>query len=488
MWRGSPSAVQGADACGLPKTWLGLSAYREVVARYPTSRLLLSGHRFLMRRLERAVVLGDASADGDPIRQQSVSLTAGVLLAVLALAGCALSGWLRPPPGLGDGLVLMDRVSGALYVRVGDAVHPVPNQTSARLITGLTDDPRPVAAVDLATAKRGPLLGIPGAPGAIGSPLSTQESIWTVCDGAVTTVIAGPVPDPATSELAADQAVLVSSRSHRTYLLYGGSRAVVDLTDSAVVRALHLEGRTPRPVSPALLSIIPELSPITAPVVPGLGSPGPQALPGFVVGDVIRIEGATATEYFVVLAGGVQRIGAVAADLIRFAAARPGAEITSVAPSVIAAVPTLGVLPVADFPDRIGAPLSADAPVLCASWAHGTVTTWAGTGLPRSDRQSPIALAQGDGGGPAVDAVSIPPARSVYVTAAGAGPGSLVTDTGVRYPVGDVDAARVLGLPDRAEPAPWPLLMLLPTGPELTRDAALFARDVLVADAPGASR
>jgi type VII secretion protein EccB len=461
------------------------------VAGYPTARLLLSGHRFLRRRLERAVVLGDAAADGDPIRQQSVSLTLGVALAVFTMGGCAMFGWLRPTPGLGDSLILMDRASGALYVRVGDAVHPVPNLASARLITGASEDPRQVATADLASAKRGPLLGIPGAPGVIGPALSPQESSWTVCDGAAaTTVIVGPAANAeATRGLARDRPVLVSSRSNSTYLLYDGSRAVVDLTDSATVRALHLEGRTPRPVSPGLLSIIPELPPITAPGIPGFGSPGPQSLSGFMVGDVIRIERASTTEYFVVLEGGVQRIGAVAADLIRFAAARPGAEITPVAPAAIADIPVLGALPVAEFPDQIDAPLADDVSVLCSSWAKGKVTIAAGAGLPLSNRQVPIPLAQADGEGPAVDAVFVPPGRSAYVASTGtaAATGQLVTDTGVRYPIADTDAAHTLGLPDHPEPGPWPLLMMLPEGPEISRAAALLARDVLAAP-PRASR
>jgi type VII secretion protein EccB len=437
-------------------------------------------------------VLGDAAADWDLIRQQSVSLTIGVLLAVLAMAGCALFGWLRPPPGLGDSLILMDRASGALYVRVGDTVHPVPNLASARLITGASDNPRQVATADLATAKRGPLLGIPGAPGVIGPALSAQESSWTVCDeAAATTVIAGSVADAeAARGLAPERPVLVSSRSNSTYLLYDGSRAVVDLTDSATVRALHLEGRTPRRVSPGLLSIIPELPPITAPAVPGFGSPGPQTLSGFMVGDVIRVERASATEYFVVLEGSVQRIGAVAADLIRFTAARPGAEITPVAPSAIAGIPILGVLPVGEFPDRIDAPLADDIPVLCSSWAAGKVTIRAGTGLPLTDRQVPLALAQADADGPAIDAVLVPPGRSAYVasTGTGAATGQLVTDTGVRYPIADTDAAHVLGLPGHPEPGPWPLLAMLPEGPEMSRAAALLARDVLAAPPSRASR
>ena len=459
------------------------------MARYPNSRLQLSGHRFLLRRLERAVLLGDA-ADDDPVRRQPLSLAVGALVAVLVMAGCALLGWLRPPAGLGDGLILMDRVSGALYVRVDGTVHPVLNLASARLIAGVSDDPRPVAATDLANAKRGPLLGIPGAPGPIGAALSAQESAWTVCDDAVTTVIAGPVvTDGAVPGLAPDEAVLVSSVSGTTYLLYDGRRAVVDPTDPVTVRALHLEDRIPRPASPALLSVIPEAPVITAPDIPDAGSPGPQSLSGFMVGDVVRVERADGTEYFVILAGGVQRIGAVAADLIKFASARPDTDITAVAPTAISDVPILGALPVAEFPDRIGPPLTGDVAVLCASWAAGRVAIRAGAGSPIGEGHVPVVLAQADGGGPAVDAVFMPPGRSAYVGVRDTDvTGSLVADTGVRYPVADGDTARILGLADGPVPAPWQLVAMLPSGPELRRAAALVARDVVTVEAPRASR
>jgi type VII secretion protein EccB len=461
------------------------------VARYPISRLQVSGHRFLARRLERAVLHGDTASAADSVRGQSVSLGAGALLAVLLVVGCAVLGWLRPQPGLGDAAIVLDRVSGALYVRVDDILHPVLNLTSARLIAQAADDPRQVAGADLATAKRGPLLGIPGAPGSIDAALSAAEAGWTACDGAVTTVIAGPL-DPAgvVSPLTAGEPVLVSSRSGTTYLLYDGRRAVVDLTDAVTVRALHLDGVAPRPVSQAVLSIIPEAPPIAAPVIPAFGGHGPQALPGFLVGDVVRVQRATETgsgsDYFVVLAGGVQRVGLVAAELIQFATARAGTETTAVAPSAIRQVPTVAVLPVSEFPDRIDAPVGNDVPVLCASWAAGAVSVSTGGGLPLGDHQVPVTLAQSDGDGPAVDAVFIPPGRSGYVRPAGsAAPvGSVVADTGVRFAVGDADDARVLGLPERPEPAPWSLLVLLPSGPELRRAAALVARDGVALSPP----
>jgi hypothetical protein len=88
-------------------------------------------------------------------------------------------------------------------------------------------------------------------------------------------------------------------------------------------------------------------------------------------------------------------------------------------------------------------------------------------------------LAQADGDGPALDAVYVPAGRSAYVRAGdSAGTRYLITDTGVRFAVHDDDSARDLGLTD-AVPAPWPLLTLLPAGPELSRRNASIARDAV---------
>ena len=130
----------------------------------------------------------------DPLRAQSLSFIAGCVLAVVAVAVCAILAFLRPAGELG-GPIVMSRESGALYVRVGDTLHPVLNLASARLVAGTAAKPEIVSEAEIDKAKRGPSLGIPGAPAVIAKPLTGDESAWTVCDtttGATetTTVIA----------------------------------------------------------------------------------------------------------------------------------------------------------------------------------------------------------------------------------------------------------------------------------------------------------
>lgn len=449
-----------------------------------TTRLQISGYRFLLRRMEHALVRGDVRMLDDPIRAQSLSLIAGCVLAVIAVAGCAILAFVRPQGALGNAPIVMTRQSGALYVRIGDTMHPVLNLASARLIAGNPANPEVVGDVAITRAKRGPLVGIPGAPATVDPPLVGDDSGWTVCDDeATTTVIAGPVQsrtDPGLSVLVTPQ----SESAATTYLLYGGWRARVDLRDHTVVRALRLDGVTPRPVSRALLDAIPEAPQISAPPIPRAGSPGPPSLHRFTVGAVVRVIRAQAKEYYVVLAGGVQRIGEVTADLIRFRDSQRGREIITVEPDVIGAVPMVDELPVTTFPERVD--VAADVVVCSQWWAAGATSNTAlllADSLPLGGGV-PVNLVQADGTGPNVDGVVIPPGRSAFVRAVGingdggrAGARYLINDSGIVFGIHDEDAAKRLGLSGVPVPAPWPVLARLPRGPELSVQAASVVRD-----------
>ncbi len=153
---------------------------------------------------------------------------------------------------------------------------------------------------------------------------------------------------------------------------------------------------------------------------------------------------------------------------------------------LLGVLPAVDTLPVATFPDHGGA--DSDA-VVCARWrpgdsASGSATTiLTGDAVPAPNPPQP--LAQADGDGPAVDAVAMAAGRSVFVrsvglTGAGAGTGPLflATDWGVLFGIQNTDAATALGLTEAA-PGPWPVLALLPRGPDLSRSRASVTTDVI---------
>ncbi len=448
----------------------------------------------MRRRMECALLGVDLRAVNESIRAPAQSLAAGSVLAIVAVVGCLLLAVLRPEPAAGSAPIVMERRSGALFVRLGDTLHPVLNLASARLIVRTNADPQPMDAAALGRNKLGPMLGIPGVPQFLGQPLSESESQWSVCDTPDrTTVVVGG--EPQSDALGRDQTLLVTTTGGSTYLLFDGRRAVVNLDDAAVARGVGIVGRTPLPVSSTLLNLIPEAPPIATPRIPDAGKRGPDTLSGFPVGTVLRVARSVGDEYYVVLREGVQRVGQLAAELVRFSDSQGTRTAIPVAPDVIRTAKAVTRLPVSDFPDRSSLQSPARGTTICARWTRAAsgraVVSFSLGGPPIPDGRAPVALAQSDAQGPAVDAVYVPPGRVAYVRATGlsggdarAGVRYLVADTGVRFAVHDDDAAHDLGLDPSMIAAPWPILATLPAGPDLSRANASLAHDVPVVARP----
>ena len=501
----------GAGGCGYPTgIRSGAGEFRlwgeDAVARQLTTRAQVNGYRFMIRRLEHALVRRDVRMIDDPMRSQTNALAVGAVLAVVILAGCAIWGMIRPQGAIGDSVIVVGKNSGALYVVVSERLHPVLNLASARLITGKSDSPRSVADKKLTSYPRGPLLGIPGAPSALPGP-ATGARAWTVCDqvesssggGTVRlSVIAAPTPDPGTAAPASRQTALLISHADKTFLVYRPDgdgtavRAEVDLNSVEVRSVLRLDGIEPRPVSSGLLALLPEVPPIAVPSIPGRGRKGVLSEPGVTVGSVVRTVAVDDTvSYYVVLPRAVQKVGRVAAEILRTADARGSGAVTTVSPARIAALTTTTELAVGDFPATVPTVASVEnRPVACQSWSPasgatpGAMRLLLSSALPVPDGAAPVSVAGADGGGPAVDSVYLRPGSGEPVIVTGAETRSpraesryYIGDSGVRYGVADQQTAAVLGLTQDPVPVPWPIVSLLPAGPTLTRSAALVAHD-----------
>src|SRR6202051_2717087 len=194
-----PSEAVDGRSQGFP-----ITAYRDrnqsrilgvSVPRQPATWLHVSGYRFQLRRLECALLRVDTCLLGEPLRARTAPLPVGCALAAIALAGSVFLALPRPEARLDQAQIVMGKQTGALYVRVGDTWHPVLNLASARLIAGSDATPQPVRESQLSRTKRGPLLGIPGAPQFVGPLLCGDESAWAICDtdgNAATTVLVEP--------------------------------------------------------------------------------------------------------------------------------------------------------------------------------------------------------------------------------------------------------------------------------------------------------
>ena len=433
--------------------------------------------------MDYAVLGRSMPAEADPLRTHRLSLLAGCACAVAVGVVTVALAVLRPMPG--EAPLVMSRQSGELFVRVGDDLRPVANLASAYLILGHPATPRLLDGAGLAGVPRGPVLGIPGAPRSIGAAMAPADPRWTVCDdrdGATTVTVAGS-DEPA--EVPTDRAILVSASDGSPYLLYDGRRASVDPGDRVIARTLHLDGVKPRPVSSSLLNAIPEVPAISSPRIPAAGERSGVA--GLLTGAIVRTARAGFDEYYVVLREGLQRVGRLTADLIRFAHSEGDAEVVSVAPDLVAGSAVADTLPVGTYPSDAPALLEV-AGDLCATWRSGRVGIAGGDGHPA--RRGGVTLAAADGNGPNVDVVRVPAGHRVDVTAGmlttdtGTSGRYLITDAGIRFPLRDSATAIALGLETAPAQVPWAIIAALPAGPELSRDAASVSRDVVAASSP----
>ena len=443
------------------------------MAGRPSLRAQSSAERFVLRRLEYGVLGRTMPHRHDPVRVQKLALLAGGAVAAGILVLNALWGASRHDTIPRDAALVMSQNSGALFVRVDDRLRPVANLTSARLILGSPATPHLIDETALGDVTGGPILGIPGAPRTLGEVVGRSDLRWAVCDGAGGRTIVVVGGDWSPTELDAHAAVVVTAAhgDGSVYLVYDGKRAMIDPGDPATARGLHLEGRAVRTVSPTVLNAIPEVPAIGAPRISGTGQQ--SAIAGLPIGTVVRVALTETPEYYVVLPDGLQRVGRLAVDLIRFA--DPAAtEIVDVAPELIARSPLVDALPTATYPDEPPSILEVGED-LCATWQSGR--SGIALGSPTGGGPEPIMLAGADGDGPGVDAVRMRPGRSLDVTDPPTSARYLITDAGVRFPVSD-SAVAALGLAE-PEVAPWVIIGALPAGPELVRDAALVGRDVL---------
>jgi type VII secretion protein EccB len=500
------------------------------------TRHQVTGWRFVMRRIASGIALHDTRMLVDPLRTQSRAVLMGILILVTGLAGCFVFSLIRPNAQAGTNAVLADRSTAALYVRVGDELHPVLNLTSARLIVGRPVNPTTVKSTELDRFPRGNLIGIPGAPERMVQNTS-RDANWTVCDAVSepargghaahstgVTVIAGQ-PDSRGSRaatLGSGQAVLVDSPADRgssNWLLWDGRRSQIDLANHAVTNALGLgvDVPAPRPIAPGLFNAIPESPPLTAPGIPNAGAPAnfsaPAPIGAVVVSYALDQSSSGSARYYAVLPDGLQPISPVLAAILRNTNSYGLEQPPRLGADEVAKLPVSRLLDTTRYPDRQVALVdAAKNPVTCAYWskpagaASSSLSLLSGSALPVPDGIHTVDLVGANSGGSQAIAtrVALAPGTGYFTqsvgggaTAPGAGSLFWVSDTGVRYGIdneaenasgaaGHGKTVEALGLSAPAVPVPWSILSLFASGPALSRADALLAHDGLAPDSrPG---
>src|SRR5271166_3959264 len=214
-----------------------------------TTKVQVSGWRFLLRRVEHAIVRRDTRMFDDPLQFYSRSVGLGIVIAVLILVGALLLAYFKPQGKLGGTSLLTDRSTNQLYVILSGQLHPVYNLTSARLALGNPASPATVKSSELSKLPLGQTIGIPGAPYA--TPVAGgTTSIWTLCDTATraettspavqTSVLAMPLTiDPSIDPVRSNEALLASYEG-RQWIVTNKGRHSIDLGDRALTSAMGI--------------------------------------------------------------------------------------------------------------------------------------------------------------------------------------------------------------------------------------------------------
>jgi type VII secretion protein EccB len=493
-----------------------------------TAKYQVSGWRFLYRRLQHALVRRDTRMIDDPQAAQASPLVLGIALGLIVCLGAVVWGLFSPAGQVKDAKIVIDKDSGAMYVRVGDRLDPVTNLTSARLIVGQPEKPVKAGSAEIEKYPHGSLVGIPGAPNDIRDG-KDPLSVWTVCDSTktgaavpldpvsglpttakspvTTTAIGGPLTKGQdTQTLSSDQARVVGY-DNRTWLIYARPdgvvvRSAIDIKDPIVAGALGVkDDALVLPISQGLFNAIPSEPPLVAPAINGVGERPRFALNHpLTVGTILKTRDLNGrTTYYATLADGVQEVSLTAATMIRAANPQVGTEPVEVGPDELASFPKSTQLAVSFYPTDAVKLVDADnEPVTCWSWSHvGDEPTSrseviVGRTLPLTPEQTtalvPMVSAPTSKGMTA-DQVFMPSNTGRFVQVTGAAMDSRlresyfwVADNGVRFGLDTSDqesgdstlAALDLHYP---VPAPWVVVSLFAPGPTLSQKDALIRHD-----------
>lgn len=410
-----------------------------------TTSLQVSGYRFLLRRLELALVIGDPRMAHDPLRAQRRSIGVGFLVSALIAGGAVMLSLLRPAPSIDDAALVADE-QGSLHVRLEDGFHPVSNVASARLMLRQPVEVKNSTAALIQEgnggAPMGPAVGIGHVPGL--NPAPVQQ--WLVCD---TSEAAGK-PDTlqvkAVEEVESYQRGVVRS-GKAVWLIDGTKRS---LAEGGAARAL---GAVEISMAPELLNRFDEQGDSLIPRgLSGLKKPFHRAGTVAHAGD----------RAFLVGRGGVSEVTGPRREYVE--ALAPGGSFDADLGAVMAQ-PTVDLLP--NVPDRE------------VSWAHPEYSCLGEKGLaePAGDGEGEGAGdsgGSGDGSGARAGAGDkeegqAPDPRAAY--AGPAGTSALLTErgfflidaTGTRFTVGKAEDLTALGFTEHTQ-VPWRVISGLPEG------------------------
>jgi type VII secretion protein EccB len=457
----------------------------------PSRQDQLHSYQYSQQRVVAALVTHDPDPQRSPLRRAGTTALVSLLIASIAVGGAAIYGLLTGHSSVdarSTDVVFQEKGTGArfVYLESDRKLHPVLNYTSGMLLAGgQTPELKSVSTEKLAMVELGLPLGIPGAPDSLPAADSLRTDRWSVCtdnqgvnNKPRSTLLVGDRLSDGTVAAKTGQALLVRDPAGDTSLIAGNRR--FPIPGSHLVETLRVLGwseQSPWPVSVAWSNAVPLGPDLVAPAIDDLGAA--SQVDGLRIGRLVI--GTDADRVEVILRDGSAALTDMQARLMR---AQPGVRAPVRVQNFIELPKSRTRLSDAGDPDG----LPSSVPDLLESPPGRVCITLPvdarnGDGI-RIDPTVPAGVAvTGAGAAPGdilADFVHVARGKGVVTSAAasptapaGTGTVSIVTDTGVSYPLAAREVLAKLGY-DGVKPVQVPseLVRLLPVGPSLDPAAA----------------
>ncbi len=418
----------------------------------PTTKAQVSGHKFLLRRMEHGLILGDIRMIHDPFAKRQRALVFGLAACALIALGAVALAVLKPAADPGTAKIIQSD-SGQLYVRVDDTLHPVANLASARLIAGEAAQPKKASDVILHELPKTQPVGIIDAPGVLGgtADLGSEFTAYACQDTTaerdpqrVIVAIEERSRTQRYTPLSEKYGVIAVADDTEWLVTAAGRRRLpsADTPDGRMVRRqFGIDAATPRwKVSPQVLSAVVELPEVAVPAE---------------ITEVLHTTSITGTDYWARTPDGLVALSLLQADVL----------IDAGRPLVSATVAELNGLPddsqkrLNSLPESVPQWRNPADYALCVG-NDGLVATVD----PQWEAVVPLEVA-GLGASHFVGpgwAIGVETGYGVHV----------ISDTGMRHQVENPDAVQIIGLA-KLHSVNWDILRLLPEGTKLERSQAL---------------
>ncbi|MEU3459432.1 type VII secretion protein EccB [Streptomyces sp. NPDC006733] len=471
----------------------------------------VQAHLFVMGRLASAMLRAEPDDPESPLGRTNRGAATGVILAVLVCAGAFVFGLIKP--GGNDSWrsgknLIVDKQTGARYLYLDGRLRPVRNYASAQLIAGGGLGVTTVGTSSLADTPHGTPIGIPDGPETLPAASDLDSKPWLVCSGirprttgvvtATTTLALGadePRNTPGGRQLRGTEGLVVAGPDGTAYLLWQGSRLRLDERANAA-GALGYGSVTPRPASAAFLDAFP-LGPDLSPAeVPGRGGAGPSLAGSSTrIGQLFRVDvPGSAPRYHLLTNEGLVPLTATGAALLlgdpqtrEKAYGGAPATVATLRADVLTEHRALPSAALAANPAKLPEAPPQAVEVAAGALACADVESARGgvrVGLSvRPEGTLPQAVQP-----PApdvvpgclrVDTIAVRAGRGALVRVLSAGGSALgdttylVTEDGVKYRLLSQEGVKALGYGGvEARTMPSPMLSMLPSGPDLTPEAA----------------